>query len=398
MWGFGGNYYWARKQTVGKVEGIVVIFAWISSQEKHVKNYIDLYSSLGWNSLVCHSQLLNLYFPEKATSLASELIGVLVKELKVKPCPIVFSSFSCGLKASMCKFLQIIEGKCQEQDSMDDCRLLRDSVCGYIFDSTPVDFSSDLGTRFAPPMTSWIAHGISSSLDALFQSSIESQRAEYWQTLYSTVSMGAPYLILCSEDDNLAPSGVIYNFAQRLQDLGGEVKLIKWDSSPHVGHYWAHPSEYKAAVRELLVKAAQIYSQRIRQLEGEKMGLEGTNDEISDPFSSLRKAAMFSQQSFQRISLDLNDHFFVPSSVEYNDDRDVGSVRDAQKERYIPIPNLPSINAHGVLGQALFDVCVPKNVEDWEARLSPSSSRPRLAPRRRHSPFNPMKCIRRSRL
>ena len=60
MWGFGGRYYWGRKERGGKVEGIVVVFAWMSSQERQLKNYVELYSSLGWNSLVCHSQFLNM--------------------------------------------------------------------------------------------------------------------------------------------------------------------------------------------------------------------------------------------------------------------------------------------------------------------------------------------------
>jgi hypothetical protein len=47
--------------------------------------------------------------------------------------------------------------------------------------------------------------------------------------------MQAPYLILCSENDDLAPYEVICNFAQRLQDLGGDIKLVKWSDSPHVG-------------------------------------------------------------------------------------------------------------------------------------------------------------------
>lgn len=49
--------------------------------------------------------------------------------------------------------------------------------------------------------------------------------------------MKAPYLILCSENDDLAPFQVICNFAQRLQELGGDVKLVKWNGSPHVGMY-----------------------------------------------------------------------------------------------------------------------------------------------------------------
>lgn len=166
-------------------------------------------------------------------------------------------------------------------------------------------------------------------------------------------------------------------------------------STGHLQHY---PIEYKAVVTELLGKASVIYSKRIRQLEGEKMGFEGTHNHISEPFCYLKKAAEISNQSFQRIALDLNDHFSVPSSIEYPKGRDVGSVQDESKEPYIHISSPASISAHGVLGQFLFDVCVPKNVEDWDLKSSPSSSRVPFASTRRNSPFNPIKCIRRSRL
>jgi farnesol dehydrogenase len=58
MWGFGGKCYWGRREM--NREGIVVVFPWMSSQERHVKTYVDLYGSLGWNSLVCHSQFFNM--------------------------------------------------------------------------------------------------------------------------------------------------------------------------------------------------------------------------------------------------------------------------------------------------------------------------------------------------
>ncbi|KAL2504215.1 Protein of unknown function DUF829 [Abeliophyllum distichum] len=407
MWGFGGRHYWGRKER-GKVEGIVVVFAWMSSQDRHLKNYVELYSSLGWNSLVCHPQFLNSFFPDKAESLALEIVRDLVQELKIRPCPIVFASFSGGPKACMYKVIQIIEGKCEEQVKVDDYRLVRDCVTGYIFDSSPVDFTSDLGTRFVlhptvlkmsrpPLLASWIANGISSSLDALFLGRFESQRAEYWQTLYSTVSMGAPYVIFCSEDDDLAPIQIICNFVQRLKDLGADVKFMKWINSSHVGHFRQFPVEYKAIVTELLEKASVIYSQRIRKLEGEKMGLEGTHYGISEPFGSLRKAGARSNHIFQTIPYDLNDHFLVPSSIEYYEGRDVGSEQDEHNDRYIHLSSPPKISAHGVLGQFLFDTCVPKNVEDWDLKSSPSSRRVSFVSGRKHSPFN-LKCIRRSRL
>ena len=55
-----GRVYWGRKEEERKVEGIVVVFAWLSSQEKNLKPYVQLYASLGWNSIICHSDFLHL--------------------------------------------------------------------------------------------------------------------------------------------------------------------------------------------------------------------------------------------------------------------------------------------------------------------------------------------------
>ncbi|XP_022772858.1 uncharacterized protein LOC111315424 [Durio zibethinus] len=408
MWGFGGRCYWGRKERVerrkgGGRGGIVVVFAWMSSQEKHLNNYVQLYASLGWVSLVCHSEFLNMFFPDKAAALALDLLKELVEELKIRPHPVVFASFSGGPKACMYKVLQMIEGLCDARVNPDDLQLVKECFSGHIFDSSPVDFTSDLGARFVvhptvlkmshpPRIASWIANGISSGLDALFLSRFESHRAEYWQTLYASVIMGAPYLILCSETDNLAPYQIICNFAKRIQQLGGDVKLVKWNGSPHVGHYRHYPIDYKAAVTELLGKAAALYSRRIQQLEGERMGSAGANYEISEPISNIgSKTALSPNRSFHGTSLVQCDNFLLPSSIEYYEGRE-------HEESLIRLPHPQSFNAHGVLGQILFDVCVPKNVEDWDIKSShPSIRRPFTSPRR-NSHFNPIKCIRRSRL
>ncbi|XVE55922.1 hypothetical protein DITRI_Ditri03aG0196100 [Diplodiscus trichospermus] len=418
MWGFGGRCYWGRKETVerrkrGGRGGIVVVFAWISSQEMHLKNYVQLYASLGWDSLVCHSEFLNMFFPEKAAALAHDLLKELVVELKIRPGPVVFASFSGGPKACMYKVLQMIEGLCEVQINprlvKDDLQLVKECFSGHIFDSCPVDFTSDLGARFAvhptvlkmshpPRIASWIANGIASGLDALFLSRFESHRAEYWQTLYASVSMGAPYLILCSETDDLAPYQIICNFSQRIQQLGGDVKVVKWNNSLHVGHYLHYPIDYKAAVTELIGKAAALYSRRIQRLEGERMGSAGAHDEISEPLSNISKTALSPNVSFRGPPMVQSDHFLLPSSIEYYEGGDFGSLRDEQKEGLIHLPHPPSINLHGVLGQLLFDVCVPKNIEGWDIKSSDSLSRRPYTSQRRNSHFNPIKCIRRSRL
>ncbi|XP_054790117.1 uncharacterized protein LOC129299088 [Prosopis cineraria] len=404
MWGFGGRFYWGQNLVPERAEGIVVVFAWMSSDERHLNKYVDLYSSIGWNSLICHSQFLNMFFPEKATSLAANILNELVKVLRIRPCPIVFASFSGGAKACMFEVLQIIEGKCEGHNKVD-YQLVRDSISGYIYDSSPVDFTSDLGARFLlhpsvlkmshpPRFASWIANGIASGLDALFLSRFESQRAEYWQTLYSTIRMQAPYLIFCSENDDLAHFQVISNFVQRLKDLGCDVKMVKWDTSPHVGHYRHHPIDYKAAVTEILGKAATIYISRKRPVEDKRLGIEGAKDGILHPINNFRKAATTST-SFQGFAVASDD--WLSGSMNYYEGKRVGSVPDERKEGLIHLRARPSINAYGVLGQALFDICVPENVEDWDIRSNSKNARS-FAGTRRHGSFNPIKCIWRSRL
>jgi len=45
-------------------------------------------------------------------------------------------------------------------------------------------------------LVSWVAKGVTSGLDALFLTGFGSHRAEYWQTLYSTVvSLFCQYII-----------------------------------------------------------------------------------------------------------------------------------------------------------------------------------------------------------
>ncbi|XP_062183229.1 uncharacterized protein LOC133887313 [Phragmites australis] len=405
MW---GRHYWGGGRRPsgaagaggdGTAGGVVVMFAWLSSQERHVRPYVELYAALGWACLVCHSDFLTLFFPEKAAMLADRVLRELVKELKVRPVPVVFASFSGGPKGCTYKVLQLIERRCEGKLSLDEYQLVQDCLCGQMYDSSPVDFVSDLGTRFLlhpsvlkmsepPRVLSWMAKGIASGLDTLFISKFEEQRNEYWDTLYSSVHVG-PILILCSEDDQFATCSVVQNFGQRLLELGGDVNLVKWHSSPHVGHYKHHPEEYRAVVTELLIKASTLYVSR-RQLNGYEVG---TNEHSDMPLSTsnLHRTAARSNGRLRRAPIDPTDQFFLPSSMEYHESN------EGPKPELFNMPSVESMNPHGVLGQMLYDVCVPKNIEGWD--LKPSASlNGRHMNTIAHGNFNPVKCIRRSRL
>lgn len=172
---------------------------------------------------------------------------------------------------------------------------------------------------------------------------------------------------------------------------------LEWFDSL-AGHYRHYPVNYKAAVADLLEKATVVYSQkRMHQLNGERSSMGGTCDKISESVCNLYEAAVSSNQSLRRVAIDPSDHFFLPSSVGYHEKKDVGCMQDRQKDRLIHLQDQPSMSAHSVLGQVLFDVCVPKNIEDWDIKPAGSLNRHTFGSSHQHS-LNPTKCIRRSRL
>ncbi|CAF2157799.1 unnamed protein product [Brassica rapa] len=374
----GGRVYWEMDDG-GCNGGVVVMFAWSSISENHLASFVHLYSSLGWNSLVCRADFLTAFYPEMALSLAFHLLSDLVEELRTRPCPVIFLALSGAPKACMYK---VIMGDCEAQILPDDSQLVRNCLSGHVYDSGPLDFTSDLNAKFAlhptirqmsvpSRLVSWVAKGVSSGLEGLYLTRFESQRSEYWQALYSSVEIGAPYLILCSDNDELAPHQVISSFTHQLQELGGEVKVVKWKNSPHAGHYRHNPIQYRAVISNFLEKAISVHSQKIRQL-GERFH---THDEISELICDLQKVAVNSNQSLRRVATGPSDHFFLPSSAPYqtNNNNDASSSLEEQRDRSSFRPLQPtSINAHSVLGQFLFDSCVPKNIEGWDIRFGGS--------------------------
>lgn len=77
-------------------------------------------------------------------------------------------------------------------------QLLRNFVSGHIYDSGPLDVTSDFGIRFAlhpaivkvpgpSKVVSWMAKCVASGFDALYLTRFESLAAEHWQALYSSI-------------------------------------------------------------------------------------------------------------------------------------------------------------------------------------------------------------------
>uniref|UniRef100_A0A7N0SZD9 Uncharacterized protein n=1 Tax=Kalanchoe fedtschenkoi TaxID=63787 RepID=A0A7N0SZD9_KALFE len=401
----GGNVYWTRNEE--EVEGIVVVFSWVSVEERQLRKHVDLYGSLGWNCLVCCADFLNAFHPEKATAVAFFVLSELIEKLRIKRRPVVFLSFSGGSKACLYKVFQIIQGTCDGRLTVDDNQLVRSCLSAHIYDSGPLEFSSDFAAQFtlhptilklpgACKLMSWFAKGLQSSLDALFLTKFRTQHAEYWQALYSSTHLGAPYLVFCSDGDPLVPYRVVCSFAHRLRNLGGDVELVKWNHSPHLGHYEQYPVQYKTAVSCILEKASSVFSRKTRELEIKRSRMDAMHDDISELFCNLQKAAGDSSRGKRRIAVETSDQYFAPSP----ESQQGGSSpsQDQIREGSVHFINPPSINAHSLLGQALFDGCVPKNVEGWDIKFSGTLNGQPLGTASRRSPPRGFKSFLRSKL
>ncbi|XP_064944195.1 uncharacterized protein LOC103969174 isoform X6 [Musa acuminata AAA Group] len=174
-------------------------------------------------------------FRNKATSLACGVLDELMKVIKIKQLPVVLMSFSLGLSGCMYKVLQILNGKMQEELGLDEYRLIRECICGKIYDSATVDFTGKMATRFLhhhtaqrlfspTKITSWMRKVLTSGLDVVLPSRSEAQHAEAWVL----------FLYFHQKMMTLPLTKLSLNFSLCLKELGVDARHVKWSNSPHV--------------------------------------------------------------------------------------------------------------------------------------------------------------------
>lgn len=163
------------------------------------------------------------------------------------------------------------------------------------------------------------------------------------------------------------------------------------------GHYKYYPIQYRNAMAAFLEMAASsVFTRKLQRLEEERT--DGQQDEISELICDLQNAAVNSTKCLRSIASGPCDKFFPPSSTHVNGRTSEDGPRETPSSNLNLLQNPPAISAHSILGQMLFDVCVPKNVEGWDIKFSGTLNGQPYASSRKLSPPHTSKCIRRSRL
>ncbi|KAF3535913.1 hypothetical protein F2Q69_00023516 [Brassica cretica] len=185
-------------------------------------------------------------------------------------------------------------------------------------------------------------NGNASSLNYVFLNRFESQRTAFGQTLYSTIIMRVPYLILCFENDDLAPYTQFLHTSPRTRR---KCKLVKWNNYPHFCHYWHNQVDYKAAVSEIQSSCQKQRASTELHLSQQNILIRAKVELNHDVEGS---------NNFRRESRALT-HFFVPcSTVGYY----VGNDKMNINKDLIHLSTSQTndiVKAYWSLGQILFD-------------------------------------------
>lgn len=155
------------------------------------------------------------------------------------------------------------------QDLGEMYQLLVQCLCGEVYDSGPMDFTSDQGVRTLGSMMANKGGVLRPALDALLNmgacsldfflvNQFESDRAAYWSTLGCSLVRG-PVLFLYSDSDELAASSLVDGFSKLLRKKGREVWKKSWRDSTHVAHYRMHSQEYAEKVEAFLKHAVEVW-------------------------------------------------------------------------------------------------------------------------------------------
>lgn len=146
----------------------------------------------------------------------------------------------------------------------------------------------------------------------------------------------------------------------------------------------------------LEMAASSVFSRKLQQHEEESM--EDHHDDISKLICDLQNAAVNSNQCLRRSASGPSDQFFLPSSMHSNGRPLEDGHRETSSSNINLLCSSPTINAHSILGQMLYDVCVPKNVEGWDIKFLGSINGQPYPSSRKLSPSRSGKSIRHSRL
>ncbi|XP_035672812.1 transmembrane protein 53-B-like isoform X2 [Branchiostoma floridae] len=219
---------------------LVLIFAWMLPQRKHMQKFENIYLARGCDVMTINIQPLQLILPKTGAQVIAEKVVDFVHQPQNARRPLLVHAFSVGgylYSEALLKSLEVssVNGS------------MKDRIVGQIFDS-PVDFGG-------------IPDGLPAAMfkSPLLRATLRNMIKAYMAALYKPVTINyiraseifhnnpvrSPALFLYSKVDPVGTVASIEGAARsNVKKDGPPVYYKCWDDSPHVQHMYKHPIEY----------------------------------------------------------------------------------------------------------------------------------------------------------
>lgn len=251
-----------------------VLLGWFASQPKHVYKYAALYEQMGYH-VVYTTAPASVVFPVSprvTIQYVLSILRIIAKDRRLTNGGILFHMFSNGGAICAPYLSQILTASAPDVVRPDDqavVKIVRESMCGVVFDSAPVKLASTLGASaicdgfsVSNQLIRFLVWFLFSLLCLLQRIFVVNLNKEFWNGIRVARYFG-PETYIYSRADRLLDVPALEQMIQVRKNDGCNVNVLAVDDSPHVKIFVQYPQRYREALIKLHVDGVNQW--RVRQ-------------------------------------------------------------------------------------------------------------------------------------
>ncbi|KAH7638609.1 hypothetical protein HUG17_2642 [Dermatophagoides farinae] len=222
-----------------KSKSIVIIFAWLFAQDRHLNKYRKLYLELGYNVLTIRTGLMQLLFPPFGTQ---QIMAQLIQFMRMNQDQYdtyISHAFSVGVYV-MGECLVLLNG----QSNQDVRNIFQQRMKGVIIDSAVDVNEGPIGLAKATTSNTLLQIVIIVLIRLYYIINYPLATRHYLESSKQIHinPIDCPSLAFISKDDPMVNYDDHIKTFEKHRNNGLIAMIKSWDQSPHVAHYVKYPT------------------------------------------------------------------------------------------------------------------------------------------------------------
>lgn len=234
---------------------LLILFAWLFAQERHLDKYRILYMERGFDVLTIKVNVWDFLIPQSGSQKIAAYIVRFMIEHRHRYRAYIFHAFSVG--AYQMGELFVCLGKEINKQTQGETRNM---LKGIVYDSALDIDEAPLGLSKATTNNSVLQWAIMTLMNAHLRLCYHIATRHYISSSQEIRAnkFGCPTLVFLSKDDEVANYEHQFEIIDQWRQDGVPVTTVCWDQSPHVSHFFKHPDEYRSFLDDFLKNTAKI--------------------------------------------------------------------------------------------------------------------------------------------